>query len=127
MVISKLVELIGLDKMIHINICPTMREADGLAMSSRNMRLNADERKTALTIYNSLLFIKNNFRQGNTEPIKNKAVSLLKEKGFKIDYVAIARTENLNLISDWDGNEKAVALVAAYLNEIRLIDNMLLN
>lgn len=127
MVIAKLVELIGLDKMIHIEICPTMREADGLAMSSRNMRLNADERKTALTIYNSLLFIKNNFHQGNTEQIKNKAVSLLKEKGFKIDYVAIARAENLNLISDWDGNEKAVALVAAYLNEVRLIDNMLLN
>ncbi|TMI62478.1 MAG: pantoate--beta-alanine ligase [Bacteroidetes bacterium] len=127
MVISKLVELIGLDKMIHINICPTMREADGLAMSSRNMRLNAEERKTALTIYNSLLFIKNNFHQGNTEQIKNKAVSLLKEKGFKIDYVAIAHAENLNPISDWDGNEKAVALVAAYLNEVRLIDNMLLN
>jgi len=104
-----------------------MREADGLAMSSRNMRLNPEERKTALTIYNSLLFIKNNFHEGNTEQIKNEAVSLLKEKGFKIDYVAIARAENLNLISDWDGNEKAVALVAAYLNEVRLIDNMLLN
>jgi pantoate--beta-alanine ligase len=127
MVIAKLVELIGLEKIIHINICPTMREADGLAMSSRNMRLNADERKTALTIYNSILFIKNNFHPGNTEEIKNKAVSLLKEKGFKIDYVAIARAKNLNPISNWDGNEKAVALVAAYLNEVRLIDNMLLN
>jgi pantoate--beta-alanine ligase len=127
MVISKLIELIGLEKTIHVNICPTMREADGLAMSSRNMRLNPEERKTALTIYYSLLFIKNNFQPGITEQIKNKAVLLLKEKGFKADYVEIANAENLNTINNWDGNEKAVALVAAYLNEVRLIDNMLLN
>ena len=127
MVIAKLIELIGFEKIIHINICPTMREADGLAMSSRNIRLNANERKTAVTIYNSLLFIKNNFHKGNNEEIKNKAILLLKEKGFKVDYVAIANAKNLNPIIDWDGNEKTVALVAAYMNDVRLIDNMLLN
>jgi pantoate--beta-alanine ligase len=127
MVITKLIGLIGLDKTIHVTICPTMREADGLAMSSRNMRLNPEERKNALAIYNSLSFIKNNFHPGSTEQIKNKAVTLLEENGFKVDYAAIANAESLNSISNWDGNEKAVALVAAYLNEVRLIDNMLLN
>jgi pantoate--beta-alanine ligase len=127
MVISKLIGLIELDKLIHVNICPTMREADGLAMSSRNMRLNPEERKTALTIFNSLSLIKKNFHPGNTEQIKNKAVTLLEENGFKVDYVAIVNAENLNPINNWDGNEKTVALVAAYLNELRLIDNMLLN
>jgi pantoate--beta-alanine ligase len=127
MVIAELIRLIGLNNIVEVHICPTMREADGLAMSSRNMRLNPEERKTALSIYHSLSLIKNNFQHGGTEHLITKAVLLLEENGFKVDYVEIANAENLNPINNWDGNEKAVALVAAYLNEVRLIDNMLLN
>ena len=52
---------------------------------------------------------------------------ILEENGFKIDYVEIAQTETLAPVTNWDGNQKLVALVAASLNEVRLIDNMLLN
>ena len=127
MVIKKLIELIGLNKEIRLNICPTLREIDGLAMSSRNMRLKADERKTAAAIYKSLSFIKKNLYQNNIVGIKEQAQAMLEEAGFRIDYVEITDAKNLSVVNNWDGKEKIVAVVAAFLNEVRLIDNMLLN
>ena len=127
MVITKLIELIGLNKEIRLNICPTLREIDGLAMSSRNMRLKADERKTAAAIYKSLSFIKKNLYQNNIVGIKEQAQAMLEEAGFRIDYVEITDAKNLSVVNNWDGKEKIVAVVAAFLNEVRLIDNMLLN
>lgn len=127
MVITKLIELNNLDEKIKINICPTLREADGLAMSSRNMRLKEDERKAASAIYQSLAFIKDTIKKGNLTPVKQKAQALLEQVGFKTDYVEIADAQNLSLIHEWDGQQKIVALIAAYINEVRLIDNMGLN
>lgn len=49
------------------------------------------------------------------------------KKGFKIDYVEIAGAEDLSVMAEWDGQKKAIVLIAAFLNGIRLIDNMLLN
>jgi pantoate--beta-alanine ligase len=125
MVIKKLIELIR--GPVKVNICPTLREADGLAMSSRNMRLNDEERKKAATIFQALHFIKANFEKGSLENIITKAKEILKAGGFKTDYVAIADAGTLEILKDWDGKRKVVALTAAYLNEIRLIDNMVLN
>lgn len=127
MVIKKMIELIKLDKIIKININPTLREADGLAMSSRNRRLNNEERKKAGCIFKALSFIKTNFESGNIETLKQNAVSMLKENGFKVDYVEIADATTLDEIKIWDGKQKPVALVAAYMNEVRLIDNLILN
>jgi pantoate--beta-alanine ligase len=127
MVIKKLVELMGMNNSIEIRICDTVREPDGLAMSSRNMRLSPEERKTALTIFNTLSFIKNNFQREDVDQIKQKAINLLNEAGFKVDYVEIADAENLIAITSYNQNQKAVALIAAYLTEVRLIDNLLLN
>ena len=126
MVIKKLIELMGLGNKIKVNICPTLREADGLAMSSRNMRLNNDERKTAATIFRSLSWIKDNIEQGNLTALKSQAVKMLEEAGFRVDYVEIANATNLSLVNNWDGKQKLVTLVAAFINEVRLIDNMLL-
>ncbi len=127
MIISKLIELINTDKKINVNICPTLREADGLAKSSRNMRLTAEERKTATTVYKSLCLIKENLVPGNVTALKEKAKHLLKEAGFRVDYIEIADANNLSIINNWDGQQRLVAIVAAFLNEIRLIDNILLN
>lgn len=127
MVIKKLTELIGLDKIVKVRICPTLREKDGLAMSSRNMRLNDEERKTATVIYKALQNIKETIRKGNTQTVTNNAKKLLSENGFNPDYVEIADAANLQLINDWDGERKIVALIAAFLNGVRLIDNMELN
>jgi len=120
-------ELIGLDKNVKVNICPTLREADGLAMSSRNMRLNKEERQAATTIFKALSFIKSNIDLKNTEQLKQEAQSMLEDKNFNVDYVEIADAGNLDEIKNWDGKKKIVALAAAYLNDVRLIDNLILN
>ena len=127
MVITKLVELTGLNEKIKINICPTLREKDGLAMSSRNVRLSPEERQTATTISAVLRFIKENIKEGSLSLIKEKAQQMLLEKGFKIDYVEIADANSLELMNEWNGKKKIVALIAAFLGNVRLIDNMVLN
>jgi pantoate--beta-alanine ligase len=127
MVIKKLVELIGLKNKIKVNICPTLREEDGLAMSSRNTRLLPQDRIKAATISKALRYIKENLKAGETNKIKNEAKEMLLQKGFLIDYVEIANADTLGLIENWDGKKKVVALAAAFLNDVRLIDNMVIN
>lgn len=125
MVIKKLIELVNLK--VNVIVCATLREDDGLAMSSRNMRLDKQEREKAAKIYDALAFLKREIKPGYVEDIKERALQYLTAEGFKPDYVAIASAANLELIEYWDGKENIVALIAAYLNEVRLIDNMLLN
>jgi pantoate--beta-alanine ligase len=125
MVIKKLIELKKFTTTIHI--CPTLREPDGLAMSSRNVRLPENARKNALKIYEALTFLKNNVRNGDLFEIKQKACKMLTDAGFKVDYLEIADAGNLNIVDHWDGNQKLVAVAAAFLDEVRLIDNLLLN
>lgn len=122
MVIRRLVEM--MKQKIKVNVCPTLREADGLAMSSRNMRLTATQRKTAATIYHCLSTIKKNIKPGITDRLEREAIAKLEKAGFRIDYVEIADAENLSPISNWDGKQKIVALIAAFIDEVRLIDNM---
>ncbi len=124
MVIKKLVELTGLDT--NINICPTLREADGLAMSSRNMRLPAADRKLALKIFETLSFLKNSMEPGDLTVLKQTAVKRLTDAGFKVDYVEIANANTLEILQHWDGKTKLVALAAAFLGDVRLIDNMVM-
>ena len=126
MVITRLLELISLKNKTEIIICPTLREEDGLAMSSRNMRLDKVERKKAATIYRSLNMIKENDGKETPDALKKKAQLMLEEDGFKVDYVEIADANDLSPISVWDEKQKAVALVAAFMNEVRLIDNMVI-
>jgi len=127
MVIKKLIELIGLRDKIKVNICPTLREEDGLAMSSRNTRLLPDDRIKAITISKALRYVKENLKAGDTKKIKDEAKKMLLQKGFLIDYVVIANADTLALIENWNGKEKVVALAAAFLNNVRLIDNIVIN
>ena len=127
MVIKRLVGIMGQKDKINIIICPTLREPDGLAMSSRNMRLAETERKKASAIYQSLNFIRKNIALGKLYDLKNQASSILTENGFEIDYVEIADADLLEIINEWDGKRKLVAVIAAFINEVRLIDNLLLN
>jgi len=127
MVIKKLVELTGLEEKIKLNICPTLREPGGLAMSSRNMRLSPAEREKAATIYQSLVMIKENLRPGDTGNLSSEANKLLGKAGFRTDYVAIADAADLSPVQTWDGQQKLVALIAAFMHDVRLIDNLLLN
>ena len=126
MVLARLVELTGLKNKTEIIICPTLREADGLAISSRNMRLNGEERKKTVTIYQCLKMIKENIEKNTPAELIKKAQWMLEKAGFKVDYVEIADVRNLSPVNNWDGKQKLVALVAATMNEVRLIDNMVI-
>ncbi len=111
---------------LQIVICPTLREADGLAMSSRNMRLSATQRKQAVAIPKALEFIKTSIKPGYTGDLKISIIQYLSIQGFKVDYVEIADAHTLTLLDYWDGKELIVVLIAAFLNEVRLIDNMII-
>ena len=125
MVVKRLLQLMGSPARLYP--CPTLREPDGLAMSSRNMRLGPAERKNATAIYKALQYVKENLRPGPTGPVRTAATAILSEHDFKVDYIEIADADTLELIEQWDGRRKIVALAAAFLQEVRLIDNMLLN
>jgi pantoate--beta-alanine ligase len=124
MVLKKLVEIIN--RKTIIIICPTLRELDGLAMSSRNMRLSETERQQAVQIYKTLNRIKEELKPGNLSSLKAKAANYLSSQGFKVDYVEIADAATLDIKDEWDGQTPLVVLCAAFLNEVRLIDNLLL-
>jgi pantoate--beta-alanine ligase len=122
MVLKKLLSLIN--SKVELVICPISRERDGLAMSSRNLRLTTEERMQAPAIYEVLLFIQNHIKPGNLKYLKKMAVDFLTKKNFKVDYIEIADADNLQPVDDWDGIDELVILAAAYINDIRLIDNL---
>jgi pantoate--beta-alanine ligase len=125
MVIGRLIKL--MDANIQLKICPIFREESGLAMSSRNLRLNSDERKLASQLHQMLSFIKNNRHKENFRTLKNCAIIELQNKGFKVEYLELATKDKLKLVTDFTSKEDLVILIAAYLNEVRLIDNLLIN
>ena len=124
MVIKRLVHLMGIST--QILICPTIRESSGLAMSSRNLRLSTEERGQAAEIYNSLMMIKEEFKTNSFQSLKMKASNYLSSKGFKVDYIEIANANTLQPAAEADKNISPVCLAAAYINNIRLIDNIVL-
>lgn len=125
-VIARLLTLINLEDTVRIVICPTMRENDGLAMSSRNMRLNDEQRKTACFFPESIRFIKEHIGKESIDSLLEKERKKLGEKGFSVDYLEVADTETLKPIKHWDGKQGLIILGAATIGEVRLIDNMIL-
>ncbi|MGB8193173.1 MAG: pantoate--beta-alanine ligase [Chitinophagaceae bacterium] len=126
MVVKKLLQLTGMDN-TRFHVCATVREPDGLAMSSRNLRLNAQDRKTAATISVALRMVKEKLQPGDLSKLVEEAKSMLADKQFKTDYFEIADANSLEPVQHWDGSRHLVALVAAFLGEVRLIDNMVVS
>ena len=109
-------------------VCPTVREAGGLAMSSRNMLLSEQDRRDALLIYQTLLEIKNNFRKHSVTAVKEWAIdNLSSNSNVQPEYFEIADAETLKPISGWDESDKIVACAAARVGAVRLIDNMIIS
>lgn len=125
MVIKKMIEI--KQHKTKVVICETIREQDGLAMSSRNMRLNEQERSLSLAISQALLHIKLAYGAQSPEALIASANDLLEQNGFKTDYISISDANTLEPITSWNKDQKAVALIAAFMNDVRLIDNMILN
>ena len=122
LVIRKLIEIMELP--VQLEICPTIRESNGLAMSSRNLRLTPDERSRASLIFNVLNEIKGKIDTGLYSQVKSDAIKRLEDGGFKVDYTEIVNARDLTAVEDGDFETPLVALIAAYMNEVRLIDNM---
>lgn len=108
---------------IDIIGCETVREADGLAMSSRNLRLTPQERQNALAISRALHFVKNHTGKSTIEEVIQEAGSIIKQAGLAIEYLAIVDPLTLENCSQWQ--KEQVCCVAAICGEVRLIDNML--
>jgi pantoate--beta-alanine ligase len=126
MVIQQLIALTGIKTQLIIG--STLRENSGLAMSSRNMRLSDDDKQTAATIYQLLQYIKQHCNdQLPHELIKTVSEQLLKNGFETVDYVAICNANSLEAITEINNNLPKVALIAAFLKGVRLIDNLLLN
>ncbi|MFV0604819.1 MAG: pantoate--beta-alanine ligase [Niabella sp.] len=126
MVINRLIEITPQFHHIKMHIVPTLREETGLAMSSRNMLLSLEERSTATVIYKTLLYIKNNLKDGNLSALQREATIKISGAGLQPEYVSIANAQTLEPVLFWDGKTVLVALVAAYLGKIRLIDNLII-
>lgn len=126
MVLKKLVELEQLP--VEIRVGSTRRETEGLAMSSRNMRLSADDRHKALAIYQALSTMRQQLPGKPVDVLKEEATRFLLQQGFeKVDYVEISKADSLLPAADTDKDQPLVGLVAAFMNGVRLIDNLLLN
>ena len=113
-----------LDVPIRVEVCPTVREPDGLAMSSRNRYLSAAERQQALAIFRSLEHAAQRTRQGarNAAAMRQEMRSILESAGIsRIDYVALVDPGNLAEVDEVQ--EDTMALVAAFVGGTRLIDN----
>lgn len=124
-VIRKLLQITGKESKVNLVIAPTVRETDGLAMSSRNLRLNEEQRKLASSIYKELNFIKEHIYDQPLIELKQNAETSLSKKGFSVDYIEIANADDLSVAKDTSG--PLVALAAATTGSIRLIDNLVLN
>jgi pantoate--beta-alanine ligase len=108
---------------IEIIACPTKRDPDGLAMSSRNLRLSANERNNALSIFKALTLIKENAGKLPIDALRNQAIQIIEEAGLMIDYLEIVDPRSLKICQSWQ--QIQLCCVAAFCGEVRLIDNML--
>jgi pantoate--beta-alanine ligase len=122
MVIRRLLEISGRSNTVKLVIVPTMRETDGLAMSSRNLRLDEQQRHLSLEISRQLDWIRTHFKEASNEALQNGATEALQQAGFQVDYISIAEPATLLPLS---GKQvPAVVLAAATIGPVRLIDNM---
>jgi pantoate--beta-alanine ligase len=113
---------------VELVMVPTVREADGLAMSSRNMRLNPEERAQAAAIYKILQHLRQAaLKKGASfDSLTQDAFNSLQAAGFRPEYVSIVHGISLQPLSGLPDNGSVVACVAAWLGEIRLIDNLII-
>lgn len=117
-----------LDMAVDVRMCPTVRDPDGLAMSSRNQYLNPEQRNRALALSESLRLAERLVAEGErrASTIATRMRALLTERGVtRIDYVAIADPQTLDEVREVGA--AIVVLIAAYVDQIRLIDNLLIH
>jgi len=126
-IIQKLVDELKFDLTLHR--IETLREEDGLAMSSRNLRLDGQQRTKATIFYQALLKAKKVLEEGQPISIAKRIVSdEFAKQDVRLEYFEVADSKNLNLLeSVKDTKNPPVMCIAGYVGDVRLIDNMFLN
>ncbi len=125
LIIKRLIEDFKLNITLHV--CPIIREPNGLAMSSRNIRLNTLERDASGKIYEALSSTKDLLSNGNRNiaDLKEKATAILASiPSIHIEYVDIVNPDNLQKVSEIHSNDKLLMIIAVKIGNTRLIDNM---
>lgn len=123
-IVTEMVRMLNLP--IEVVCCDTVREKDGLAMSSRNLLLSNDERENASALFKSLLLAKDLLDRIPVSEIEQKAMELQKLAGFQPEYFSIVDGHTLKPVGDPQQHNFIVACTAAKLGKVRLIDNLIL-
>jgi pantoate--beta-alanine ligase len=124
-IVGRMLELMKSDT--ELVACPIQREPDGLAMSSRNARITPEDRLKVSLIYHTLAEAAERVGEYNPSDIQRLALLRLKtEPHFKVEYFEIVDGRTLLPIQLFEDTDYAIALVAIWVGEIRLIDNMIL-
>ncbi len=113
---------------VELHRCPTVREPDGLAMSSRNRRLQPAERAQAHHLYAALGQVRDALIAGTTvAQAKAESLAYLNSFGvFNVEYLEVAETNTLQPVASLEPGREHAVLVAAHLGQVRLIDNLIL-
>ena len=122
-IIKIMVKKLGLP--IEIIACPTQRSPEGLAMSSRNMLLNTEEKRQALIIWETLNYIKNNQAKYTPKQLQELGKIFFNSGHLRLEYLEIVCADTLESVSNWE--TKNICCIAAYCGNTRLIDNLVLN
>lgn len=124
----QIVSLLAKPLGIEIRSLPTVREANGLAMSSRNSRLSDEGREKAKMIYATLQMVKSNFSSLNIDALKTMAIQKISEAPqMELEYFEIVAEHNLNVVQSKAKGVSYRAFVAVVVEGTRLIDNISLN
>lgn len=122
LVVKQLVKITNLP--VDVVTVDTLRDESGLAMSSRNLRLNNEQKEQAAGISQMLSFIKDNYTTTPLKQLQEYASTFLLSHGFnKVDYVAIVDEDTLQPVTETTKDGKSIALIAATIGDVRLIDN----
>lgn len=113
---------------LHLHVVPTLREYDGLAMSSRNKRLTPIQRNKAIAFYQTLQFAHEKLKTGMQMEELETMCKLIIEKDaeLKLEYLQLANRVNLSPLKRVEEANKAVLCIAGFVGDVRLIDNILL-
>lgn len=123
-VIRRMVELEGFD--IDIIACPIVREADGLALSSRNVRLTAEGRQVAPKIHATLAESLNMMKSHSVDEVKTWVVDTINAvEGLDVEYYEIADALTMQPVTTWNSPNGTVGCITVYCGDVRLIDNII--
>lgn len=124
MVIEKLIE--KLNRNIQLFKCNTVRDIDGLAVSSRNKRLSPEEREISLNLYATLQKMKESYLKVDISTLKKSYIDNLNSvENIHVDYLDVVDSQSLNSLIDWNPKDMNLGILAVYVGNIRLIDNLL--